>query len=179
MKILTAPNDYEYLDNKSDKDIFCFLAGGITDCYNWQDRVIKKLKIFDDCWGLDNLVVCNPRRKNFPIDKQGEATKQIKWEYFYLTTCDIFSMYFCGGRSVQPICLYELGSYTRHFMNRYGEDVLNHIIVSCENEYSRKNDVIIQSELLLKCDVVNRLATPHKHAKNIALKYLELVDLER
>ena len=36
MKVVTAIDDYTVQDT----DILCFLAGGITKCWDWQDKVI-------------------------------------------------------------------------------------------------------------------------------------------
>lgn len=38
MKIVTAPEIY-----KDNSNITCFLAGGITNCPNWQNEVIKNI----------------------------------------------------------------------------------------------------------------------------------------
>ena len=38
MKIITAPEIY-----RDSSNIACFLAGGITNCPNWQNEVIKNI----------------------------------------------------------------------------------------------------------------------------------------
>jgi len=154
MRVVTAIEDIEL----NDDDIVCFLAGGITNCADWQSAVIDELSKYD----TEHLVIMNPRRKNFPIENPNASREQIEWEFKWLNHCDIFSMYFDGGESLQPICLYELG---RHL------PLKRDIVVSVEKGYKREQDVIIQSELALKEDIVIRNANPQKHAKAILDKY--------
>ncbi len=65
MKVITSPEIY--LPEKG--EIAAFLAGGITNCREWQLEVLEHLKEYDrnECL-LDKLVIYNPRRENFPID---------------------------------------------------------------------------------------------------------------
>ena len=100
MRVITAPEQYE----RCAGDVTCFLAGGITKCHPWQDKVIEALKKVNP----EHLVVFNPRRENFPIDDPSAAEEQIKWEFEHLEKVQIFSMYFCQSPSDQPICMYEL-----------------------------------------------------------------------
>lgn len=68
MIYIEAPN-YEFPKDK----ISIFLAGSITDCPDWQSDIIQKLKDED-------IVIFNPRRKNFPIEDPKASDEQIKWE---------------------------------------------------------------------------------------------------
>lgn len=140
MKVITAVDDY----NLKEDEISVFLAGGITNCPEWQDKVIEHLKAKFD---TDKLVVFNPRRKNFPIGVPSAAFGQIKWEFKQLEKMDIFSMYFCGGDSDQPICMYELGRNIVRMQNRFPADWRNRIVISVEEGYKRKEDVIVQTHL--------------------------------
>lgn len=140
MKVVTAIEDYEL----SRDEISVFLAGGITNCQEWQDKIISLLK---DEIDTDKLVVFNPRRKNFPIGDPSASYKQIDWEYRQLERMDIFSMYFAGGESDQPICMYELGRNIIRMQNRFPIDWSNRIVVSVESDYKRKQDVLIQTDL--------------------------------
>lgn len=103
MRVITAVENYELEDN----EVVVFLAGGITNCPNWQENVINELRSSKD--DLENLVIMNPRRENFPIEDPNASKQQIAWEFCGLEACDIFSMYYCDGPSDQPICMYELG----------------------------------------------------------------------
>ena len=140
MRIITAP---EPLDIKND-EVAVFLAGGITDCPDWQKKVIDLLSAHVDCL---KLVILNPRRQNFPIDDPNAAEEQITWEFNALEQMDIFSMYFCSGNSDQPICMYELGRNIVRMQMRFPADWEKRIIITQEHGYRRFADVRIQTIL--------------------------------
>ena len=141
MKIITAPEKYERQPN----DVCVFLAGGITNCREWQDELIKYFE--DNFTNTDNLILFNPRRKNFPIHDKSASYIQIQWEFDALEQCDIFSMYFDSGVSDQPICMYELGRNICRMQMRFPNDWEKRIVVTSESEYKRKQDVVIQTGL--------------------------------
>ena len=152
--------------NISPEEVSCFLAGGITDCPNWQKEVIEELSKYED---TDTLVVFNPRRENFPIHDPNASAEQIAWEFEYLNKSDIFSMYFDGGESLQPICLYELGRHlTRNSVK----------VISVQDGYKRANDVIIQTKLATGIDVFQH-SNPKEHAKEIYKAYKALADKKK
>ena len=105
MKVITALEDVE------GPRPYVFLAGGITNCPEWQVEVIDKLKDFS------KGTLLNPRRKNFPINDPNASREQIEWEFNAISNCDIFSMWFCKGESDQPICMYELGRNLTLFLS--------------------------------------------------------------
>ena len=144
MKLFTAVEDYMTTGDRKD-DVSCFLAGGITNCPEWQDAVIKDIRSMDE--DTKNLVLFNPRRKNFPIHDPNASNEQIAWEFQYLEYCDIFSMYFCAGESDQPICMYEMGRNIVRMQQKYVNDWKDRIIISVESGYKRFQDVIIQCKL--------------------------------
>lgn len=154
MIVITAPHLYI---PKHD-DITVFLAGGITGCRDWQKEVIDHLHSFV---GQDDtrVVVYNPRQENFDVTNRYAADDQITWEFQYLNQVDIFSMYFVGGDQIQPICMYELGRYTKP----YGEKQ----VISVEMDYIRKVDVINQVTLATRGLTPVHIATPYSHAKHI------------
>lgn len=169
MKIITAPEIY-----KNDSNIACFLAGGITNCPNWQDEVIKNIKEYSSSENIDlkYLDIYNPRRANFPIDNPNAAQEQIEWEFKYLEKCDIFSMYFCNAPSDQPICMYELGRNISEIKNEYMGTWGHRIIVSVEKGYKREQDVLIQTRLATN-NIIKPFsyATPMSHAMAIVNNY--------
>ena len=166
MKVITAPEEYE----REQDDVFCFLAGGISNCPDWQQEVIKELGKAD----FEHLIVFNPRRESFPINDENAAKEQIEWEFKYLEEADIFSIYFCASESDQPICMYELGRNLALINKKYSSPYdVDHIVVSVEDGYKRKNDVNIQTNLALKRDWFAELnATPKIHAAEIGLSYI-------
>ena len=163
VKVITAVEQYE----KQPGEVTCFLAGGITDCGEWQDEVINYLENVDV--DLTGLVLFNPRRKNFPIHDPNASNEQITWEFNMLEQMDIFSMYFANSsKSVQPICMYELGRNLAKMEMRFPSDYMNRITVSVEQGYSREQDVVIQSKLAMKGqDFVETNSNPEKHADTI------------
>ena len=140
MKIYTAPEIYKREAN----DICIFLAGGITNCDNWQDTVIDRLSKSSS---NNNMVVFNPRRDNFPIGNPNESVKQITWEFKYIEESDIFSMYFCNANYDQPICMYELGRNIVRMQEKYPNSWQDRIIITVEPGYKRAKDVEIQVAL--------------------------------
>lgn len=116
-----------------------FLAGGISNCPNWQADISKRIenseKLKKKFNGYKNLIVYNPRCKNIP-----EELPQVIWEFEKLEKSDIISFWFSNG-SVNPITLFEYGS---HFKNKK-----KIIIVGCDPLYERKNNVTIQTLLAM------------------------------
>ena len=142
MVVLTAPADYIITDQA-----ILFLAGGITNCPDWQLKTIEVLK--STC-SDERLIVCNPRRKNFPIGDESETGRQIAWEFKWLEKMHIFSMYFSSGISDQPICMYELGRNILRMQMRFPADWEKRVIITCEEGYKRRDDVLIQTILATK-----------------------------
>ena len=153
-QIITAP------DKSEAEFISVFLAGGITNCENWQDKVIKELE-------FEDVTVFNPRQPAFDITDKAASIKQITWEYERLEKMDIFSMYFCGGESDQPICMYELGRNILRMQNRFPNDWERRIVVSVESDYKRKKDVLVQIGLCAPKLHIDGSATPEIHAQYI------------
>lgn len=143
MRVITAPEEYI----RQEGDITVFLAGGITNCRDWQSEVINELSD-DSCY--EHIVFFNPRRKEFDINAKNETAKQIKWEFDMLEQCDIFSMYFCESESDQPICMYELGRNIPRMQIRFPVDWKYRLIISSEDKYKRKMDVVVQTGLATK-----------------------------
>jgi hypothetical protein len=68
--------------------------------------------------------------------------------------CDIFSMYFDGTKqSDQPICFYELGKYLTEMKYMFTLNWENRIVVSCNYNFKRSDDVIIQTMLASKGNI--------------------------
>ena len=134
--VVEAPNEVFSIENV--KNIKIFLAGGITNCPDWQSELIKKLKKYP------KLTIYNPRRANFPINNPNASNEQITWEFVHLQNADIIVFWFARG-SLNPIVLYELGMW--------GNSRLNTTIIGIDPEYERKDDVILQT-VLAKSDTV-------------------------
>jgi len=72
---------------------------------------------------------------------------QILWEYDHLRKADAILFWFCA-ESVCPITLYQLGSWTQ-----ISKETGTKIFVGCHPEYTRLDDVIVQTELALSTTI--------------------------
>lgn len=131
--------DMQYIEAIQDEQAqypSVFLAGGITNCPNWQSYVIEGLREFD-------ITIFNPRRKNFPIDDPSASEMQIKWEYKKLREADIASFWFSEG-SINPITLFEYGAALERIVP---------VVTGTHPQYERRRDIEIQTAF-------QRLTTP-------------------
>jgi len=110
-----------------------FLAGGITNCPDFQAEICGKLKNLPD-----SLIIFNPRRANFPIHDSSAAEAQIKWEFTMLRRATLISFWF-PKETLCPIVLYELGA---HSMTK------KPLVIGVHPEYARFQDVAIQTSLV-------------------------------
>lgn len=134
IEIVQAPKDTKL------NGITIFLAGGISNCPNWQAKISNKIEYNQTLFDLSkkyskNIIVYNPRCETRP-----EETPQIIWEFERLEKSNIISFWFSGG-SVNPITLFEYGA---HFKNPNKK-----IIVGCDPTYERKVNVILQTKLAM------------------------------
>jgi hypothetical protein len=96
MEYIEAPNEYQ-------GDSFSvFLAGSISDCANWQSRLVKRLSDID-------VTILNPRRQEFPAGNRTEERRQIEWERRYLARANLVVFWFTPP-TLCPIALFELGA---------------------------------------------------------------------
>lgn len=161
---LEAPNGYKLNVNSA------FLAGGITNCTNWQSIVFEEIQnqfpTFDFKY---DIAILNPRRKSFDITNPDESSKQILWEYQGINHySNVFSVWFSSGPSVQPITLFELGAAFYNFNSE-------NICIGVEPGYCRSFDVYKQIELR---NPSTSISSNYKtHATNIltALKRFDFV----
>jgi hypothetical protein len=123
MRTIESPHPY----HKQPGEFSVFLAGGITGCPDWQQEIASLLKDTD-------LLVLNPRRKEFPMNDDQAARIQIKWEYQHLRAADAILFWF-PKESVCPIALYELGAWS--MTNKT-------IFVGVHPDYERRLDIEIQ-----------------------------------
>ena len=144
VNVVTAP-EHRYFPKKSLK---VFLAGGICKCIQWQDMVIDRFggEIQIDNSTYNELYLLNPRRTDW-IEEPGAAERQIEWEFDMIERCDVFTMYFAGGESDQPICMYELGRNILRMQYEYPTTWKERIVITCNKDYKRLNDVITQVRL--------------------------------
>ncbi len=126
MHLVTAPNENTY------RNPSLFLAGGISNCSDWQSEVVHLL-------GETELVLLNPRRVWFDVDDKSVSEAQIAWEYRYLHKASGVLFWF-PQETLCPITLYELGSAA--------ERKQVPLFVGCDPRYARRDDVRWQLELV-------------------------------
>lgn len=107
-----------------------FLAGGITDCEDWQEDISRTFSLYSQ----KALRVFNPRRLLYKGDKL-TAIQQITWEVAALDKSS-FVLFWFSKNSVCPITLFELGKA----LGREEQTV----IVGAHPEYSRRLDLLVQ-----------------------------------
>tara|TARA_B100001778_G_scaffold334986_1_gene350439 strand:+ start:11759 stop:12208 length:450 start_codon:yes stop_codon:yes gene_type:complete len=107
-----------------------FIAGGITGTEDWQKPFIEYLKEL-------NIMVLNPRRKDFPMGDPEAGAEQIEWEHHALSVATAVSFWF-PPETLCPISLFELGTFMKQ--NRP-------LFVGCHPDYARAFDVQKQVSL--------------------------------
>lgn len=112
-----------------------FLAGGITNCPDWQKQFIDHITI-------NNIDIINPRREIWDDTRNNDdvSKEQIEWEYNYLNKTTGVVFWF-PKETLCPITLFELGSALQS---------KNIIAIGIDPEYQRKLDVEIQTKLVNK-----------------------------
>lgn len=132
MAIIVTAVEEDYSIKNLKEHTKVFLAGGISNCPNWQDEVISQ--VLD----IEGITVYNPRRKIYPAEDLQAVEQQIGWEYKHLQEADVLVFWFSRG-SLNPITLYELG--------RWAHSSKKPLIMGIDPEYLRKQDVMIQTSL--------------------------------
>ena len=117
MKEIKAPERYEH--NPDQRTVF--LAGGITNCPDWQREIPKALTEID---------TSNPAMEQ----------EQIEWEHQHLLQSHAYLFWFCE-ETVCPITLFELGKVAGLFPAKS-------LFVGTHPKYSRKRDIDFQMLLM-------------------------------
>jgi hypothetical protein len=129
MRVITAVEWVEWNPQRQTEPAL-FLAGGITDCPDWQAQVVEQL-------ADQNLTLFNPRRPNFPIGDPKAAEEQIVWEFNHLHRADVCLFWF-PCETLCPIVLYELGGWSIFSYQMF---------LGVHPDYKRRQDVEIQTRL--------------------------------
>jgi hypothetical protein len=121
---------------------------------------------------LKNLVIFNPRRSTFDITDKNATVKQIHWEFDRLEHVDLFTMFFANSPSPQPICFYELGRNLVRMQQRFPGEFDSRIFIGIQDGFSRKDDVLIQSDLAGERALLRIVAkTAKEYAESLAIFY--------
>lgn len=125
---IKAPERYEHNGRRT-----VFLAGGITNCPDWQREISKALADID-------VVLLNPRRDKFNTADPAMEQEQIEWEHEHLLQANAYLFWFCE-ETICPITLFELGKVAGLFPTRS-------LFVGTHPKYSRKRDINFQMLLM-------------------------------
>ena len=131
---LEAPNQ---LDRYSAIDLSrtIFLAGSITGAWGWQKEAVGYLG--------HHFNLFNPRRANYSALDPKLEREQIFWEAKHLDLAEITLFYF-DAATLAPITLLEFGKQL--VKSEYAPFRKTYVCI--HPDYKRKNDVIIQTELV-------------------------------
>lgn len=137
MKVIKPPQTPDF-----DGEIphLVFMAGGITDCPDWQKEFydLTKDRI------PDSFVLINPRRDNFDVRDPSMSDEQIKWEYKWLQRSSIVTFWF-PKETLCPITLFELG---KEFGQQLGPFPRKKLLIGMHPDYKRRIDVETQTRLV-------------------------------
>ena len=123
-------NYIEALNEYKGNEMSIFLAGGITNCSDWQKELTEKLKDLP-------ITILNPRRKDFSTLSLGAEEEQVEWEFNHLRKASAISFWF-SKETLNPITLLELGSQLS--LNKK-------LFIGIDPDYQKKENVIIQTKL--------------------------------
>lgn len=126
MKYIECPEEYKIAGDKS-----IFLAGGISNCNDWQEVAKNLLK-------PNNLTVINPRRADFDVNDPNCSAFQIEWEHRHLKLVDAVAFWF-PWETLCPITLFELGKVLSTDKD---------VFVGVHPAYKRKFDIEHQVKLM-------------------------------
>lgn len=121
MRVIECPTEYERIAGEQ----YVFLGGGITNCPDWQQDMIVRLR------DVENLALANPRRSSFDVTDPNATPFQIDWEFRHLHAVDAIMFWF-PCETLCPITLFELGAAATRG---------DRIFVGCHPEYARLLDV--------------------------------------
>jgi hypothetical protein len=108
-----------------------FLAGGISNCPDWQSELTTMLENTD--W-----LVINPRRADFDMTNPNMTEEQILWEHRHLRMASAIAFWF-PPETLCPITLYELGTWSMSSKP---------LFIGVDPKYQRRLDVMIQTRLV-------------------------------
>ena len=175
MKIIKALDNY----TKDENDVICFLAGSCPTGNKWRNDIVSFLENIenDKTLKLDNLVIIDPFRKDFPTEED-KLKEQVKWEALMLNDADILVTYFNqskDAKDVSPMTLLELGRNMMNIKEKFGNNKINHrILAFAHPEYSLFNHLKFEIEAFTeKWKTPITLESTNKSIMTLASKILE------
>lgn len=144
--VVECPAQWDGIGTLSYKRLSVFLAGGITGCPDWQADMVKLLE-------QPNLVLFNPRRRDWPIDDPSASDGQVAWEAKYLLIANAVLFWF-PEETLCPIALFELGRWMGH----------KPVFIGTHPGYKRRQDIILQAKHMPLRPAAYSLAAPMIHS---------------
>jgi Nucleoside 2-deoxyribosyltransferase like len=127
MRVVQCPAEAEPRDGERS----LFLAGGISNCPDWQSELLELLS------GTDWLLI-NPRRGDFDSINPAMTEAQIAWEHWHLRLAGAIAFWF-PPQTLCPITLYELGAWSM---------TPKPLFIGVDPQYKRRLDVLEQTRLV-------------------------------
>ena len=175
MKVIKSLDNY----SKNENDVICFLAGPCPSSNKWRNDIISFLENIekDKTLRLDNLVIADPFRKDWPSTEDG-LLEQIKWEAKLLNDCDILVAYFDKSKDekdVFPMTLFELGRNMMNIKEKFGNNKINYRILAFSHpDYALFNNLKFELEALTeKWKTPITLESSNKSIMTVASRILE------
>jgi len=156
--VVRAPNDFPLTLSRTRPSLF--MAGGISNCPDWQELMIER------CSHLDAIFI-NPRRYDFDVMDPKQSDIQIEWEHCNLEIADIVSFWF-PEETLCPITLFELGKIAMSDKP---------MVVGVHPGYKRKFDVIKQLSIIRpEIEVIDNLDGFFNEVQSVILNW-DVVDI--
>ena len=161
-------------------DIFnttVFLAGGITNSWDWQTEVINILDEIDKKEKQQGVLrIYNPREEYNVDNKVYTMEDRIKWDYEKMNNATIFSAYLTK-EATQGATLFEIGRYvTRMQMIYHSREAWKHLCISIEDGYKHKEKLISYLKMIIGEEnydlVVEEDSSPKLHAARLYTLYV-------
>jgi Nucleoside 2-deoxyribosyltransferase like len=127
MRAVQCPAEAEPRDGERS----LFLAGGISNCPDWQSELLELLS--DTDW-----LLINPRREDFDSSNPAMTEAQIAWEHRHLRLATAIAFWF-PPQTLCPITLYELGAWSM---------TQKPLFIGVDPQYKRRLDVLEQTRLV-------------------------------
>jgi hypothetical protein len=138
--VIKSPNSLLPIRNRS-----IFLAGGISNCPDWQETTAQRIaNSVDDC------IVYNPRRDDFDMSAYEEISRQqITWEYHALRMSSV-NLFWFPAETLCPITLFEYGSAIERLPD-------GAVMCGTHPDYERRFDLVEQTRLRNGMPIFNDL----------------------
>ncbi|MCW8138617.1 MAG: nucleoside 2-deoxyribosyltransferase domain-containing protein [Planctomycetota bacterium] len=117
--------------NGVDPGALLFLAGGVSQCPDWQTDMILRLAPALDGWTLVNPRLARPPRDPAAVEAE------IAWEFRHLHGADAV-LFWLTPPTPCPVSLYELGKVSM---------TTKPLFVGVHPEFPLRSDVVVQTRL--------------------------------